>query len=144
MQGPLYGQMLVADFIGTERGLRVAALQPNSQGITAYAGYLGGRVARVVLVNTHERKAGGGGAQQDIKLPASLLAGGGGGDITVKASRVTGPASDSPDGITYAGLDWAGDGNPELVGKEPDTLRPGPDGSVTVTVGASEAVLLTW
>ena len=165
VQAELYGQMLVADFIGTASGqLRVAQLSGNTGDVAVYGGYVGGRLERLVLVSTQfwdEAPApargngrNGGGQQeatpprprQTIQLSSGILPRN---VRTVQVRKLTtdgGVGSATAEGLVYAGTRWSSDskGLPVRVGDESSLVSTQNNGALTVDLDATSAVLVTW
>ncbi|KAI9746229.1 MAG: hypothetical protein M1818_000910 [Claussenomyces sp. TS43310] len=149
VRGPYYGLACVADFIGTAAAdLQVSNIDLSSATLSAYAGYIAGRLAKVAIVNLAYYNASSSSSSSSsseaarptqpvtFAVPAAVAA--------VRVDHLVGPDSSAPTGIYWAGVSWtiAALGRGTLVRNDTQTLDV-VDGLVTLTLDASEAVIVT-
>lgn len=142
-QGGFYGHVFVADFIGTQANLRVSELETHDKNITAYAGYYHGKLAKVALTNQllFEKSQNITRPSRQVTLDLGLA-----NEVSkVTVQKLTAPYGDSQKNITWAGLDWTNSthGKPELVKNNTETVAVS-NGMVELTIGATEALLVSW
>jgi len=146
VQGSWYGEVLVAEFIGSDKNsaLQIAELATGDADLSAYAGYHGGKLDRVAITNQKMwRSSAGGGDRPSRVIEVEVGGVADGTQITVK--RLTGPSGDALNGMTYGGLDWPYEKKGMEVQVKNDTeVVKVSKGAVNVTIQATEAVLLSW
>lgn len=145
VKAPYYGYVFAADFIGTNQHVRIKNLDLDLPELAGYAAYDSGSLARIALVNLNAWNVTGTGVP--VPRPAknfSLML-----SASVKQVRVDlltglGASAMAEDGITWAGMSWtfANRGVGKQVVQDSKTLDV-TGGAVTVTVQASEAIMVT-
>lgn len=137
---PYYGHLLVADFMKGSIDFRVSEIQTDDDLLAAYAGYELDQLKRVAIMNYEVWNTGDGERpiqKFDLTVPGFIT--------SVRISTLTSPGGASATSEFYwAGQTWtyANDGVAQTVSQkyEEASVR---DGHVVVTVGASEAVIVT-
>ncbi|KAJ5604412.1 glycoside hydrolase family 79 protein [Penicillium lagena] len=137
---PYYGHLLVADFMKGSSNFRVIEIQSDDDLLAAYAGYEYDQLKRVAIMNYDVWNAGDGERpirNIDLKVPDGVQ--------SVRISTLTSPGGASATSEFYwAGQTWtyANDGVGQAVHQRyaEELVK---DGHVVVTVGASEAVIVT-
>ncbi len=145
-----YSQPFVADFVGASGDARVARLEVGGDGaaaqpnLAAYAAFEGAACRRLAVANlAYWDRARSAGAERPVVAVAV--------DVPPGVRSVTVYRLGSPDGagadagtITYGGSQWTYESlGREVTGVRNDTEEvPVEDGYATVTVPASEAVLV--
>lgn len=140
--GSFYGNVFVADFIGTDGRLRVAELPVDDEHVSAYAGYSGDGLAKVALVNLELWRQSYGTERPSANVTLEGLDG----VKAVRVQKLTGPdgGSQAKD-ITWAGTQWTAESNGLPVTVEDDSdMRDVDSGTVEISVQASEAVLVSF
>lgn len=147
VRAPFTAQPFVADFIGKDGSSVVEVL--GNPFATAYAAFgAGGSAERIAIVNLRLWYKGCGGPRGAMRFDVGV---GAGSKATLKrlhaASGVTAMGFDiggPGENITWAGEQWTykvDKGKGHVIGPTEETL-PVTDGSVTITVPDSEAVIL--
>lgn len=149
VHGNFYGQLFVADFIGTEGNLQIAPLKelPSAQhpNIVGYAGYNSNKLSKLAILdlqfwqNRHS---------SSLTRPSQNFTVTVGDDVKeVRVERLTSPngATAFQQSITWAGDRWGKERNGVAQKVRNDTTLHQVDGGKVenVNVKASEAVLLT-
>lgn len=153
-KAPYYGNIAVAAFLGdvVSSPPSVVNLPLPSELESAYAAYVDGKLARLIVVNMMEYNATDGNNYTDdyprpverysFRLPPDTRG-------TVQVQRLTANGSDAITGITYDGFSY----NYELNNGEPvllqnvtrgETADVGNDGKLSVDVPRSSAVLISF
>lgn len=137
---PYYGHLLVADFMKGSGNFRVSEIQSNDDLLAAYAGYEYDQLKRIVIMNYEVWNTGDGERPTrkfDLEVPDDIQ--------SVRIFILTSPGGASATSDFYwAGQTWtyANDGVGQAVHQRyAEALVR--DGHVLVTVGASEAVIVT-
>lgn len=140
VQGQYYGAIAVADFIGsaTSQGIptNIVELSISNTWIAGYAMYEGGKVARIILVNSLAYFSG---TRNSVTVSLNV-SGGTVGSGRMKVKRLAITTADATTGLTWGGQTYeTSDG---LVG---GSLVLG-DSAVSegVVVSATEAVMLSF
>ena len=138
---PYYGYLFVADFIGTADNLTATNIDLGSERASAYAGYEGGALSKLALINTDYWLSDWGIPRPNttfsLTLPSTVT------KVTVE--KLLGPGgAGSRDNITWAGQDYgfANGGKATHVADTTETISV-TDGQLNVDVPAVEAWLLT-
>lgn len=151
IQAGWYGHVMVADFIGndTKNELRVKELKTLADNtgnphLSGYGGYEHGKLSKVVFVNLRSWNGDRDGPRPTTKLNLRLPFLENGKKITIR--RLTGPSTESLNNITWAGLDWpkSQDGKEIKVKEDSEEHTLCCGGTAKVTIGATEAILVTW
>lgn len=143
---------MVSKFIGSNPNTRINNIDLNSDFYSAYAAYVEGRLARVVLLNLSEwNPPSKSQAEAEAEAAPSTA-------FTLNTSRsgvnyatvelMTAPGALSETNITVAGISYDYDlaeGKPVRVAKQYESvLRPNSKGDISILVRHSQAVLLTF
>ena len=153
---PFYGQIFAADFIGLHQGdVQVTELKlpkgTNTDLLSAYAAYESGRLARIAMLNMNfwsgkpdcSPSASSRPIQNvEVAVPENAKAG-----HVKKLTSPRGADAHASDGITWGGTSWNteendGIGRQVLGENESVSTLPISNGTVTVSVAASEAIML--
>ena len=140
-RGPYYGIILIADFIGKAPDFRVKNIDLNSNNLSAYAGYNSGSLTKLAIINLDiwNPKAGELRPTQKVTLdlPEHVS--------TIEVQKLTGPAVDSFDNMTWAGLEFTYEnrGVGVKVLNNTETLKVY-NKTVEVGIQASEAIVVTF
>ncbi|KAH8883281.1 hypothetical protein GQ53DRAFT_830706 [Thozetella sp. PMI_491] len=143
LHAPFHGHVFVANFISARGQLQVARLNSPSSDVSAYAGYHGGQLAKVALLNLEFWKQGSSSKRPTMSVTIDL-----GLDSDVKQATVRklwGLDSVALDGVTWAGTTWPynATGMPVVVRNDTETVDV-KNGKVLVTIEATTAVLVDW
>ena len=148
-QGGFYGHVFIADFIGNNvsTALRVKELKTGDESITAYAGFHDNELAKIALTNQQlwtKNDSLGAQKQRPSKM-VHLDLGLSNAVRQVALRKLTGPFGDSLSNITWAGQDWTAEskGKPTPV-NQTTQMVPVTNGSISVEIFATEALLITW
>ncbi|KAA1472941.1 glycoside hydrolase family 79 protein [Dentipellis sp. KUC8613] len=138
---PFYGAFFVSQFLGTERGTRLAMLDDGTGAVATYALYSSSNQPLRVLIYNSAYYSGSG-TRSAASVPLSGLASGSG---SVRALRLTAPSAparvDQGAAVTIGGgLTFAGDCS--QAGAQTMETVPVAGGTATVSVKASEALIV--
>ncbi|EKG14417.1 Glycoside hydrolase superfamily [Macrophomina phaseolina MS6] len=140
--GSFYGNVFVADFIGSDGNFRVAELSVDDDNISAYAGYHSDKLTKIALVNLELWRESYGTERPVSSVTLRGLEG----VKAVRVQKLTGPdgGSQAKD-ITWAGTQWTAEstGLPVAV-RDDSVLVIVESGSVEICIQASEAVLVSF
>jgi hypothetical protein len=144
---PYYGNVFVAAMVHGESNVQITDLPLSNETEAAYAAYVGGKLARIAVVNLVEYNytdsdptAPRPSASYDFQLPSEFK--------SVSVQRLLANGSNALSGITWDGYSY----NYELEGGKPvrlgnvtvgETARADKNGVVTIDVPYSSAVMLT-
>jgi hypothetical protein len=150
---PYYGHVFVAKFLGSSPTTQINNVDLNSEYYSAYAAYESGKLCRVAVLNlltwdppnsTDTGSSGGASGRPSTTFDLGSLPG-------YKSATVelfTAPGATSNTSITVAGVSYdyeLAQGKAVRVGKDiAATLYPDADGSFSVDVEASQAVIVTF
>lgn len=141
---PFYAHLLVADFIGRSSNFEVRNVDLDRDTLSAYAGYEGGALKKMAIVNLEKWGAGDDPHDRpsyDIEINVPL-------DISAATIRrltsLTGATETDSRKITWGGYSWSreSNGKAEKMSTGQDVVRRVVDGVFTVTVKASQAVVI--
>lgn len=137
VNGPYYALVFATHFYANTSGLRVAPVY-QSETVTAYAGWEGGKLSKLAVINLETMESQ---ASSSFTAMTSLPA-----DIhSVEIDRLTGPVAGSNENITWAGMTWTAENDGIPVTVEAGTVAERVEGGrVNLSVGASEAILMTF
>ncbi|GME33489.1 Glycoside hydrolase superfamily [Neofusicoccum parvum] len=141
--GSFYGNVFVADFIGSDGSLQIAELPTDDDRVSAYAGYNSEKLTKVALVNLELWRESYGTPRPNVTVTLENLEG------WVRAAQVqklTGPEGGSQaENITWAGTQWTAEskGLPVVVADDTAMVEV-ESGSFEVTIQASEALLVSF
>jgi hypothetical protein len=140
VRAPYYGMVYVADLMGSAPDVRIKELYLLNQTLTAYMVFNSGVLAKLAVINmwahnttdTVEAPV----APIEVILPSDVQ--------SVKVDILTGPGSDSYDGVTWGGMEWtyASQGVGVQVLNDSYTVDV-VDGTVNLGIRASQALMLT-
>ena len=132
--GALYALLFTANFLGNTTGLQVAVVQ-RSEMFTAYAGFEGGKLTVMAMVNReyYDESTGRPAVSRAVTLPDSVE--------SVEMTTLTGTSS-AGNNITWDGMTWDGDNWMSVRSRNGSGVLLPTGGVVDVDVAASEAVLL--
>lgn len=146
-----YGLAMLADWLGlagddatTGGDLRVASLydQATYPNVSPYAGYVDGKLDRVVVLDLNEWNS----TETTARVERTFVVDVGADVTSAELRRLTGDGTDAwnqDGGITYAGTQYTADvPEGQAVGDETESVDV-QDGKATFKMQASEAVLLT-
>lgn len=140
VRAPYYAHAFVADFIGTATHFRIRELDVGHDLLSAYAGYVGGRLKRVAIINFDVWKPSDG--KRPSRFVNLLVAPG---VIAVNIRKLTAAGGATAEGnFTWAGETWTGENNgkSQLVGSESSTVEV-VNGTAQLKIEASQAVMVT-
>jgi len=141
-----YAYAAMAQLIGSGNGTtQIAALSPSnipsaySTYVRTYAAYTNGDLAAVVLINSMMANASDnskGSLTFRLSLPSAK-------GQSLYLSTLTADGADSQSGVTWNGMSYEknSDGTPTTVDQAVQTVSIGSDGSASVTVRDSQAVI---
>ena len=139
-----YGIVAAADFLGhdVEKPKYVISLNA-SEDVIAYAAYQGDDLSSIALLNMKlwDPTINPGTLRPNTTVQLDVPSG----VSSVLVKRLTGPGGLSLDNVTWGGESWGyhcGEGRPVQTGPVPETLQV-ESGAVNVTVGATEAVVVS-
>ena len=141
VRSPYFGHLLAAEFIGCSKDFRVAEVHTGDEKLAVYAGYEHGKLVRLVIIN-YDFWTGGCQTRPSRKVSFKVPSG-------VKSGRVS--TMTSPGGAPATGnFYWAGQAfsyanmgvGTKAQGQQQPYAVQAARGSVSVNVGASEAVLV--
>ena len=139
--GPFYGLLMISDLIASaDKGLTVTQLATGNERMTAYAGYNGGVLSRVILFNTELWVPGGKKSRPSQEFVLVLPKG------TTKATvqRLAGSNGAELEKLSWAGQRWSyPSGEPTNVGPTEEDLKV-VNGQVTVSVPATEGATVAF
>jgi Glycosyl hydrolase family 79 C-terminal beta domain len=140
-RGPYYGMILVADFIGKTPDFRVKNIELNHKNLSAYAGYNSGSLAKLAIINLDIWNPHAGAQRPTQKVTLDLPEH----VSTIEVQKLTGPAVDSFDNMTWAGMEWTYEnrGVGVKVLNNTETLEVH-NKTVEVSIQASEAIVVTF
>lgn len=167
VQPSFYAALLVDSFVGTHgssfpfssstssatSGTRIVELDVGADNVSGYAAFEGGELVRAVLVNLDawlaSQAAVAGAVRPNVTVTlspsSSPSANSGLKTKKVQVRRLEVGHADDTAGLTWAGQSYEASNDASPTGKVViETLSVGKDGSVEVTVRASEAVLVTF
>lgn len=145
VHGSFYGLVAGAEFIGEGEDLQIQALSTQGhENIAGYAGFSGGKLAKVAVLNLHFWNETN--ATLEDRPKRNIALGGLGNDVSsVRVSTLTASNGTPDHNITWAGKRWTaeGDGKEYQSGPKPVVIDVRNGAPVrNLTVGASEAVLV--
>ncbi|OJD30256.1 glycoside hydrolase family 79 protein [Diplodia corticola] len=144
VHGNYYGLVAGAEFVGGDGDLAVRALELDGHpNVVGYAGYHGGKLSKVAVLNLNVWNNGTGAARGEKEVALTGL----GDDVTsVRVSRLTAPGGAAANSsITWAGKRWTAENNGTEYtdGETPVTINvEGGAPKRSVVVKASEAVVV--
>lgn len=143
VRAPFFGHLFVADFMGGSSNFRVSEVELKDDLAAAYAGYENDQIKRVALFNYNAWSKGSGDRPSStftLSTPEGVK--------SVKIQKLTSPGgAKATDTFYWAGNTWtaASKGVAQRVSSVPESTTANVDkGSVTVSVGASEAVIVHY
>ncbi|KAH7054421.1 hypothetical protein B0J12DRAFT_570624 [Macrophomina phaseolina] len=139
-----YAYAAMAQFIGSGNGTTQVATLPNSNvpddyksNVRMYAGYGGGRLTSVVIINSKQANATESKGSLDVSLSLDDYKG-----QTLYLSYLTADGADSTTGTIWNGMQYSDDdGTASVVNSTVPTVQVGSNGRATVTVRDSQAVV---
>lgn len=144
VRSPYYGHLFVADFMGGSSSFRVSELPLSDDLLAAYAGYENEELKRVAVVNFDVWELGYGNRPSRM---VSIQAPSGTSLATVRTLTSPEGASATNESFYWAGETWTyqsnGIGVP-VPGQQQIRIVPDVHGQVSVAVGASEAVMVSF
>jgi hypothetical protein len=140
-----YAWAAIDQIIGPSCQTRIAALSLTNTPtaytgrVAAYASYQGTDLATISLINTKTAYTNSTKGTMDFVLSIPTLAG-----ETLHLSTLTASGADATSNITWNGISYeeSGDGNPTQVSSADNTVAVGSDGTVTIPVRDSQAVVV--
>ena len=139
---PYYGYLFVADFIGPDPSsdLKISNIDLNSEQASAYAGYEGGNLTKIALVNTEYWLSDWGIPRPTQTFTIAVPEG----VSSVVVDKLLGPdGAGSKNNITWAGESYGFEsGGKAVAATDSSETYPVVDGEVSVDVPAVEAWLL--
>lgn len=142
MRAPYYAQPYIADFIGKSGKTKVTNQDLQSDHLTAYAAYDGGKLSRIALVNMNSWN----GTNQTTRPEQAFNVHVGSGSQSVAVERLTAPTgAHAQNNLTWAGQQWTYEsmGVGVIVNKNHTEQVPVKNGIAAVNVSASEAVMVS-
>jgi hypothetical protein len=140
VRAPYYGQVFVADFIGTDPKLQIKHHDLKQDDFAAYAGYVSGKFQKVAMINFHTwNETDGKRPERSIKLKVP------GGVNSVKVQLLTAPGgATAMQDFTWAGYSWTAvnKGIGAKVVNDTMTVKVSDDNIAMLNVSASSAVLV--
>lgn len=140
VRAPYYGHLFVGDFMNGTNNFRVSEIQSDDDLLAAYAGYEDNKLARVAIINYEVWDSSDGDRptrEFTVKVPANIS--------SAHVSTLTSPGgASSLQDFHWAGQTWtfANNGTGEVVQQEYTEAKV-ENGQIQVSVGATEAVLVT-
>ena len=138
-----YGDIFIADVVGTASDVQVANIDLGRDTLTAYSVYVSGVLARYVLVNLEEWNSSTTypRPRETISLSVPTY-------VTIaELSYLNAPGAESMTSITWAGQSWNYSAQAvsqvEVTGPSKSTMLNVQNGTVELTLHASEAALVT-
>lgn len=145
VQVTYYAWAAMDQIIGPSCQTRVSALTlsnfPNgysADSLVAYASYKGADLATIIMINTNPAYTGSSMSDVDFILSVPALAG-----QTLYLSNLTASGADATSNATWNGISYeqSGDGSPTESGGNSATVQVGSDGTVTISVRDSSAIV---
>lgn len=140
VRAPYYGHLFVGDFMNGTRDFRVSEIPSNDDLLAAYAGYHNNKLSRVAIINYEVWNPSDGDRPTrnfTVNVPKNIS--------SARISTLTSPGgASSLKDFYWAGQTWtfASNGTGQAVQKEYIDANV-ENGQVQVSVGATEAVLVT-